>query len=124
MKEIERATIDRSKEEDKERVARITNLVTERIGKTETGKKQQEEEEGRKETKKEVKKLKRLMEDRKSRERKNNLVIKELRGKGKKNLIESAQKFLEEEFEIKGGVKKVQIARGEGREVIIIQMDN
>jgi len=38
MKEIERATIDRPKEEDEERVARITNLVTERIGKTETGK--------------------------------------------------------------------------------------
>jgi len=49
MKEIERATIDRSKEE---RVARITNLVTERIGRTETRKKQHEEEEEREETKK------------------------------------------------------------------------
>jgi len=64
------------------------------------------------------------MEDRERRERKNNLVIKGLRGKGKKNQIESAQKFLEEEFEIKRGVKEMQIARGEGREVIIIQMDS
>jgi len=42
MEEIERATINRPKEEDEERVARITNLVTEtilRIGRTETGKK-------------------------------------------------------------------------------------
>jgi len=61
------------------------------------------------------------MEDR---ERKNKLVIKGLREKGKKNLIESAQKFLEENFEVKGGMKEVQIAGGEGREVIIIQMDS
>jgi len=40
MKEIERATINMSKEEDEERIARITNLVTERIGRTETGKRQ------------------------------------------------------------------------------------
>jgi len=120
----ERATINRSKEEGEERVARITNLITERTGGTETGKKQQEEEEEREETKKEVKKLKGLMEDRERRERKNNLVIKGLRGKGEKNLIESAQKFLEEEFEVKGGVKEVQIAGGEGRELIIIQMDS
>jgi len=40
MKEIERTTINRSREEDEERVAKITNLVTERIGRTETGKKQ------------------------------------------------------------------------------------
>jgi len=44
MKEIESATIDRSKEEDEERIARITSLVTERKGRTETGKRQQEGE--------------------------------------------------------------------------------
>jgi len=64
------------------------------------------------------------MEDRERRERNNNLVIKGLRGKGKQNLIESAQKFLEEEFEVKGGVEEVRIAGGKGREVIIIQMDS
>jgi len=53
-----------------------------------------------------------MMEDRERRERKNNLVIKGLKGKGKKNLIANAQKFLEEEFE----VKEMQIAGGEGRE--------
>jgi len=57
------------------------------------------------------------MEDRERRERTNNLVIKGLTGKGRKNLIESVQKFLEEEFEVKGGVKEMQIAGGEGREV-------
>jgi len=104
-------------------VCHITD-VTERIGRTETGKRQQEEEGEREETKKEIKKLKRLMGDRERRERKNNLVIKGLKGKGKKNLIESAQKFLEEEFEVKEGVKEVQIAGGEGREVVIIRMDS
>jgi len=43
MKEIEKTIIDRHKEEKEERVARITNLVTEQIGKTETGKRQQKE---------------------------------------------------------------------------------
>jgi len=118
MKEIERATINRSKEEDEERVAK-TNLVTERIGRTETGKKQQKEEEEREETKKEVKKLKRLMEDREEGKEKqpSNQKIKRKREKEP----DSAQKFLEEEFEVKGGVKEVQIAGGE---VIIIQMDS
>jgi len=65
-----------------------------------------------------------MMEDRDRRDRKNNLVIKGLKGKGKKNLVESAQKFLEKKFKMKEGVKEVQIAGREGREVIIIQMNN
>jgi len=68
--------------------------------------------------------LKKLIEDREKRERKNNLVIKGLKGKGKKNLIESVQKFLKEEFEIKEGVKDVQIVGGKEREVVIIRMDS
>jgi len=36
-----------------------------------------------------------MMEDKESRERKNNLVIKGLKGKEKKNLIENAQKLIE-----------------------------
>jgi len=60
-----------------------------------------------------------LIEDREKKERKNNLLIKGLKRKGKKSLMEIAQKFLKEEFEVKEGVKEVQIARGEGREVII-----
>jgi len=75
----------------------------------------------REETKKKIKKLKRLMEDREKRERKNNLVIKRLRGKGKR--VESIQQFLEEEFEVKEGVKNIQIAGGEEREVIITRID-
>jgi len=109
----ERATIDRPKEENKERIARITNLVTERICRIESEKRQQEEEGEREETKKEIKKAKKMMEDRKRRERKNNLVIKALKRKGKNNLIESVQKFLEKEFEVKEGVKDVQIAAEE-----------
>jgi len=64
------------------------------------------------------------MEDREKKERRNNLVIKGLKRKRKKNLIKIAQKFLEEEFEIKEGVKEKQIAGGEGREVVIIQVDS
>jgi len=61
-----------------------------------------------------------MMEDR---ERKNNLIIKGLKGKGKKNLIESVQKFLKEEFEMKERMKDVQIAGREGRKVVI-RMDS
>jgi len=64
--------------------------------------------------------LKRIIEDKEKKKRKNNLVIKELKGKGKKSLIETVEKFLEEEFEVKERVKEVQIAAGEGREVVII----
>jgi len=42
--------------------------------------------------------------------------------KGGKEL--DAQKFLEEEVEIKEGIKEVHIAGGEGKEVVIIQMDS
>jgi len=92
IKEIGRATIDRSKEEDEERVARITDLVTERIeqklGKDSRRKRWREKRQ------KKIKTLKRMMENKERRERKNNLVIKGLKGKEKKNLIESAQKCL------------------------------
>jgi len=69
-KEVERTIIDRHKEEEEERVARITNLLIELIDSTETVKGQQEEEKEREETKKEINILKRMM-DRKMRERKN-----------------------------------------------------
>jgi len=123
IKKIEGTTIDKLKEEDEERVAKITDLVTERTGNNvEIGKRQQEEEMEREETKK-IKKLKRMMEDREKKERKNYLIIKGLKGKGKKNLIEIVQKFLEEEFEVKERVKDAQIAGGERREVVKIRMD-
>jgi len=70
-----------------------------------------------------MKRFERMMEDRERRERKNNVVIKGLKGKEKKNLMESAQKIVEEEFEEKEGVKDMQITGGEGRE-IIIRIDN
>jgi len=124
MKEAERIIIDRHEEKEKEREARIAKLVTERIGRTETVKRQQKEEGEREEAKIEINKLKRKMEDRERRERKHNLVIKGLKGKGKKNLIQNAQKFLKEEFEVKEGMKEMQIAGGEGREVVIIRMDS
>jgi len=47
MKEIKRAIIDRPKEEDEERVARITNLVTEWIGRTETNSRKKRRKEKR-----------------------------------------------------------------------------
>jgi len=50
---------------------------------TETTRQQKEEEE-REEARIEINKLKRMMEDKKRRERKNNLVIKGSKGKGKK----------------------------------------
>jgi len=124
IKETERIIIDRHEEKEEERQARISKLGTERIGRTETVKRPQKEEREREEAKIEINKLKRKIEDRERRERKNNLVIKGLKGKGKKNLIENAQKFLKEEFEVREGVKEMQIAGGEGREVVIIRMDS
>jgi len=44
MKETERTIIDRHEEEKEERETRITKLVTERISRTKTGKRQQKEE--------------------------------------------------------------------------------
>jgi len=55
IKEIEITIIDKSKDEDEEKVARMTNLITERIGRTETGKRQKEIEVEREETKKKLK---------------------------------------------------------------------
>jgi len=123
IKKIEGSKTDKSKEKDEERVTRITDSITEWIGRAEIGKRQQEGEMEREETKKELKKLKRMLKDREKRERKNNLVIKGLKGKGKKNLTEIAQKFLEVKFEVKEGVKDVQIAEGEGREMVIIRIE-
>jgi len=55
IKEIEGATIDNTKEEDEERLTRITDLVIERIeNKAVIGKRQQEEEVEREEIKKEI----------------------------------------------------------------------
>jgi len=65
-----------------------------------------------------MKRFERMIEDRERRERKN-IIMKGLKGKGKKNLMESAQKIVEEEFEEKEGVEDVQIAGGKGREIII-----
>jgi len=65
-----------------------------------------------------------MMGDRERREKKKNLVIKGLKRKGKKNLIERAYNFLEEEFEMKVGVKEVHIAGGVGGKMIIIRMDS
>jgi len=65
-----------------------------------------------------MKRFERMIEDREKRERKN-VIMKGLKGKGKKNLMESAQKIVEEEFEEKEGVEDMQIAEGEGREIII-----
>jgi len=60
IKEIEKATIDKIKEEKEGRLGRIIDLVTERIGnRTEIGKRQQKEEIEKEETRKEIKKLKR-----------------------------------------------------------------
>jgi len=38
--------------------------------------------------------------------------------------METARKFLEEEFDVKERIKEVQIAREKGREMVIIQMDS
>jgi len=84
-------------------------LVTERIGRIETGKRQQEKR-WREMRQKRNKEIKENDGGQGEEERKNNLVIKGLEGKRKKNLIENAQKFLEKEFEVKEGVKDVQIA--------------
>jgi len=66
-----------------------------------------------------------MIEDRERRERKNNLVIKRLKGKGKKNLRRrECPKICREKIRDERGSKDVQIVGGEGREVVIIRMDS
>lgn len=68
--------------------------------------------------------MRRRMEDRERRERRNNLVIRGLKGKGRKELTQTAERFLEEEFGVKEGVKEVRTVGREGREIVVIQMES
>lgn len=73
------------------------------------------------ETREEVRKMKKAMEDRERKERRNNLIIKGL-NKGKKNIYETTREFLEKEFGITG-VKRIQVGKEE-RELIIVEMNS
>lgn len=62
------------------------------------------------------------MEERERNEKKNNIIIKGIKGE-RKNLKEMARKFMEEEFEIKEEMKDIKVIWMKGREMIIIQLE-
>ncbi|XP_011688394.1 PREDICTED: uncharacterized protein PF11_0207-like [Wasmannia auropunctata] len=72
-------------------------------------------------TRAEVRQLKKVIEEKERKERKNNLVIRGLK-RGEGDWRETAKDFLAKEFGVKEGVKRIQIVGKEGREAIIVEM--
>src|SRR5580765_2951986 len=75
------------------------------------------------ETRAKIRKLKKAMEDRERKERRNNLIIKGLE-KEKKNIYETTREFLKKEFGVTDGVKRLQAVGKEGKEMIIVEMNS
>lgn len=75
------------------------------------------------ETKNEVKKLKGIIEGKEKKERKNNIVIRGLR-KDRKDIIELGTDFLEKEFGARERIKHIKTEGKEGREVVIVEMED
>lgn len=67
--------------------------------------------------------MKKAMEDRERKERRNNLIIRGL-NKGNRNIYETMREFLEKRFGVVEGVKRIQAMGKEGREVIIVEMNS
>ncbi|CAL1680915.1 unnamed protein product [Lasius platythorax] len=108
-------------EEEEERTEELVGKIIEKV------KKKERMIEGQApsnimETREEVKKIKKAMEDRERKERRNNLIITELK-KEKKNIYETTREFLEE-FGVIEGVKRIQAVGKEGREMIIVEMSS
>ncbi|XP_024876780.1 uncharacterized protein PF11_0207-like [Temnothorax curvispinosus] len=101
-----------------EKIEEITEKVKERIGR-QGGKGESTGDVGE-----EVRRLKRIMDEREKKERRNNITIRGLR-KGKSSLKEEAKEFLGKEFGIiKENVKGVQVVGREGKEIIIVEMED
>lgn len=108
-----------SKEEEEEK--RTEELIRKISGKVEKKERRIEDPSNIMETREEVRKMKKAIEDRKRKERRNNLIIKGL-NKGKKNIYETTREFLEKKFGITG-VKRIQVGKEE-RELIIVEMNS
>ncbi|XP_024882915.1 uncharacterized protein PF11_0207-like [Temnothorax curvispinosus] len=116
VKELERQGA-RGKGRLEEKIEEITEKVKERIGR-QGGKGESTGEIGEK-----VRRLKRIMDKREKKERRNNITIRGLR-KGKSSLKEEAKEFLEKKFGIKKNVKGVQVVSRKVKEVIIVEMED
>lgn len=75
------------------------------------------------ESEKEVQKLKRMIENKERRERKNNIVIRGLWNE-KKDVRSVGIDFIEKEFEAGDKVKHIRTVGKESREVIIVEMED
>lgn len=107
-----------------EKIEKITEKVSELIEKGKEEQQQGERVECRREIGEEVKEMKRRIEEKEKKERKNNMVIRGLK-QGKSDLKEEAKTFLEKEFGVKESVRKVQVIRKEGRkEIVLVEMEN
>ena len=75
------------------------------------------------ETKNEVKKLMKLIEDKEKKERRNKIVIRGLR-KDRMDIKNMGTDFLEKEFGVGDKIKQVMREGKEGKEVIIIELED
>lgn len=72
-----------------------------------------------------IKSLKRVIEEKEKKKRKNKIVIRELNINARVgNIKEAARIFLEQEFKVRENMKSVQTAGKEGREVTIIELED
>ncbi|XP_071579271.1 uncharacterized protein [Temnothorax nylanderi] len=125
MKEMERRrgeTGVAKGENIEEIVEKVAELVKQNKGKVESreGKREAKDEIGQK-----VRRLKRIIEEKEKRERRNKIVIRGLNTNTKTRSIKDvAREFLEHEFKVKEEVKSVQTVGMEGREVVIIELED
>lgn len=110
------------KEESKKAVEEVVIRMMETWRKKEKIAEQQEKKTAEK-TKNEVKKLKRIIEDKERKDRKNNIVIRGLRNE-KEEAKKVGKEFLEKEFGAGGKIKYIKTEGKEKREVIIVEMEN
>jgi len=120
--------LERQEEEGNEKwEERIENITEKGIILLE-GRKGEEQQQDRKaesinEIGEEVRKLKRIMEEKEKKERKNKVIIRGL-NPGKTGLKEEAKAFLEKDFGAKESIKEIQvIGRESGRGVVMVEME-
>lgn len=110
------------KEESKKAVEEVVIRMMETWRKKEKIAEQQEKKTAE-ETKNEVKKLKRIIEDKERKDRKNNIVIRGLRNE-KEEAKKVGKEFLEKEFGAGSKIKYIKTEGKEKREVIIVEMED
>lgn len=112
--------IKRGKKEEKIK-ERLKRLEIAEGTKRAPSKRQEEEEMKDREARRELREIKRRMEEKEKLERKCNIVVRWLEEK-KKNIDETVREFIEKEFGITDGIEKMEVARNKEREVTVVKL--